>query len=651
MYTKKIRKDFWTGEIYTKYYDENGRYAGKSVNKYDKLSDRHYSEFYNENGNVESHSILKHNIITGEQSWSTNIGPYLGTNFWALMIIITIIILIISFLAISWGSCICFCLAYIKDRRNKKSFPFLLTGFILLLAQSILINIEYFAENEIIFKTIIAGYVFGVFTSILFWLVLIVKSNKEKYSNVIKSIMIFGTFCAYSISIYAFMSNYKYTGLITTDSESFKKGWASIIEKRMNMMAEHKRKDFEIFKIDKKVFNYKNDTLILIQVTGKKHHEYFLPKGKKYILIIDQENEPNEQIAENDIYLKINQQWFETYTGYNRVRVFARNGMSNFTVELEINFDDITFNEEESEIEIEYMKNDINDYYFNKTYKIFIPYTSYSAIRNKSITVSVNDSRLTRNINNENIIINEIKATEEISSKVENDDQIILPENEYKEESFDLTKDYSQNVEESESKQLKKISIRIGNQIWMKNNLDIVRFRNGDPIPEARTIDEWIEAGNNRKPAWCYYDNNPEHARVYGKLYNGYALKDERGLAPEGWVIPSVEDWDKLSKAINDDRSIGFKLKSSKGWSDFEGFTTGNSNGNGDNSSGFSAFPGGFRSSNGDFHDLGHKGMWWSSSFILPKRYSIRRLMNNSDEISSDDYPLSFGLSIRCIKK
>jgi uncharacterized protein (TIGR02145 family) len=72
----------------------------------------------------------------------------------------------------------------------------------------------------------------------------------------------------------------------------------------------------------------------------------------------------------------------------------------------------------------------------------------------------------------------------------------------------------------------------------MAENLDGYRFRNGDPIPEARTKEEWSKAS----PAWCYYENDPENGTKYEKLYNWYALVDPRGLAPEGWHVPVKEE-------------------------------------------------------------------------------------------------------------
>jgi uncharacterized protein (TIGR02145 family) len=79
----------------------------------------------------------------------------------------------------------------------------------------------------------------------------------------------------------------------------------------------------------------------------------------------------------------------------------------------------------------------------------------------------------------------------------------------------------------------------IGGQVWMAENLNVSKFRNGDPIPEAKTAEEWASAVRYDIAARCYYDNDPKNGEIYGKLYNSYAINDPRGLAPLGWHIPT----------------------------------------------------------------------------------------------------------------
>src|SRR5258705_4009172 len=96
-------------------------------------------------------------------------------------------------------------------------------------------------------------------------------------------------------------------------------------------------------------------------------------------------------------------------------------------------------------------------------------------------------------------------------------------------------------------------TVKIGAQEWMAENLDVSKFRNGDPIPEAKTSHEWWQAGQNGKPAWCYYNNDPVMGRLYGKLYNWYAVNDPRGIPPAGWHVPGDPEWTRLTNYLGGD--------------------------------------------------------------------------------------------------
>jgi len=148
-------------------------------------------------------------------------------------------------------------------------------------------------------------------------------------------------------------------------------------------------------------------------------------------------------------------------------------------------------------------------------------------------------------------------------------------------------------------------TVTIGTQVWMTKNLDVSTFRNGDPIPEAKTNEEWKKAGENKQPAWSYYENDPKNGAKYGKLYNWYAVNDSRGLAPVGYHIPTDAEWTTLTTFLGGESVAGTKMKSKSGWAE---------NGNGTNASGFSGLPGGYRGSSGPFNDVGYYGYWWSST-------------------------------------
>ena len=152
-------------------------------------------------------------------------------------------------------------------------------------------------------------------------------------------------------------------------------------------------------------------------------------------------------------------------------------------------------------------------------------------------------------------------------------------------------------------------TVTIGNQVWMTKNLNVDTFRNGDKIPEAKTDAEWQAAGNNQQPAWCYYNNDPTNGAKYGKLYNWFAVNDLRGLAPEGYHIPTDAEWTILIDYLGGEHQAGTKIKSKEGW---QGWPDGAGNGN--NSSRFNGLPGGSRNQDGSYQSIGELTRWLSST-------------------------------------
>jgi uncharacterized protein (TIGR02145 family) len=183
--------------------------------------------------------------------------------------------------------------------------------------------------------------------------------------------------------------------------------------------------------------------------------------------------------------------------------------------------------------------------------------------------------------------------------------------------------------------------VTIGTQVWTSTNLDVSTFRNGDPIPQAKTDAEWKGAGENKQPAWCYYDNDPSNGTKYGKLYNWYSVNDPRGLAPKGYHIPTDAEWTKLSHYLGGS-GAGTKMKSTSGWVN---------DGNGNNSSGFSGLPGGCRYSNGSFNNSdGLLGVWWSSSEDNTSFAWCCDLVCESGDVDRGINLKVGGLSVRCLR-
>jgi len=179
----------------------------------------------------------------------------------------------------------------------------------------------------------------------------------------------------------------------------------------------------------------------------------------------------------------------------------------------------------------------------------------------------------------------------------------------------------------------------IGTQMWMTKNLNVSTFRNGDPIPEAKSDEEWKRAAENKQPAWCYFNNDPANGEKYGKLYNWYAVNDQRGLAPVGYHIPSYAEWTRLVDYLGS--GAGTKMKSKSGWE---------KNGNGTNSSGFSGLPGGGRFSDGTFYDVGKGGYWWSFSETNTYAAWDRELSYGNDSLDRYYYSKGGGFSVRCLR-
>ena len=184
-------------------------------------------------------------------------------------------------------------------------------------------------------------------------------------------------------------------------------------------------------------------------------------------------------------------------------------------------------------------------------------------------------------------------------------------------------------------------SVTIGTQTWTAKNLDVATFRNGDAIPEAKTNEEWQAAGVNKRPAWCYYNNDPKNGTNYGKLYNWYAVNDARGLAPVGYHIPTDTEWTKLDNLLGGVMVAGYKMKSISGWLKKH---------NGNNSSGFSGLPGGFRDDSGVFSHGGGDGSWWSASEVSESNAWIRLLSSYNSNLGRYSYYKQYSISVRCVK-
>lgn len=186
-------------------------------------------------------------------------------------------------------------------------------------------------------------------------------------------------------------------------------------------------------------------------------------------------------------------------------------------------------------------------------------------------------------------------------------------------------------------------TVMIGTQTWMKENLTVTQYNNGDDIPEIKNDNEWV---NQTAGARCDYANNKDNAAIYGKLYNYYVIKDNRNVCPAGWHVPNDEEWATLVTNLSGIFYAGGSMKEAgmAHWKDPNTAAT--------NLSGFTALPSGYRDLGFFSNTLGEDCYWWTST---EEEESVsawyRNLYYNQ---SGGAYPgyasLKNGFSIRCVK-
>lgn len=195
-------------------------------------------------------------------------------------------------------------------------------------------------------------------------------------------------------------------------------------------------------------------------------------------------------------------------------------------------------------------------------------------------------------------------------------------------------------------------TVRIGDQCWMAQNLKVTHYRNGDPIPQVTDNGEWTGLATG---ACCAYDNDESNVDTYGRLYNWYAVDDSRNIAPEGWHVPTDEEWKQLeiylgmSQADADAQGWrgtdeGGKLK------EFGTVHWDTPNTGATNLSGFTALPAGYRSAYGSYNKIGSEIRFWTSNEHNTDGGWYRWLEYTHSDCYRFAYLKNGGVSIRCVK-
>ena len=208
-------------------------------------------------------------------------------------------------------------------------------------------------------------------------------------------------------------------------------------------------------------------------------------------------------------------------------------------------------------------------------------------------------------------------------------------------------------------------TIKIGDQLWMRENMKTTHYADGTAIPLVQATANWMTLGLTDK-AYCYYANNPANIDVYGTLYNwAAAMNGEaggdanpnsiQGICPTAWHLPSDAEWKELEMFLGMSQSeidqVGYRGSEVGGKMKEDGYlhwsipNTGASN-----SSRFTALPGGFRGNDGDFYSINNLGFFLSSAQNFDYNLWYRFLSYQVESIYRGQIEKSYGLSVRCLR-
>ncbi len=201
-------------------------------------------------------------------------------------------------------------------------------------------------------------------------------------------------------------------------------------------------------------------------------------------------------------------------------------------------------------------------------------------------------------------------------------------------------------------------TVRIGDQVWMAENLRTTRYNDGTPITLDTSGTSWTFA---KVEKYCYYLNttNADSIIKFGSLYNWFVVETEK-LAPEGWHVPTDAEWDTLvnyliTNGYNYDgtttgNKVGKSLAAKEAWAVSTNVGAIGNNLSKNNISGFSAYPGGFRTADGNFDGIGGRGSFWSAIESSDIHALYRYLNYSNGYLFGSNFLKSCGFSVRCVK-
>lgn len=205
-------------------------------------------------------------------------------------------------------------------------------------------------------------------------------------------------------------------------------------------------------------------------------------------------------------------------------------------------------------------------------------------------------------------------------------------------------------------------TVKIGQQFWMKENLRVSVFRNGDDIEDGTNQGNYAEM--HQPKFFFHYDDEPANADNYGNLYTWYAATDDRGICPAGWRVPDIADWERLSRHLDAETAIFQDL--TEGHKEFSPIAGGilrtqgtveegtglwaHPNEGATNFAEFNAVPGGYRDPSGAFDGIGHNASFWCFTQESTQKGIMIYTHFFNPGLHANAFTKASGYSIRCMK-
>ena len=180
-------------------------------------------------------------------------------------------------------------------------------------------------------------------------------------------------------------------------------------------------------------------------------------------------------------------------------------------------------------------------------------------------------------------------------------------------------------------------TVIIGEQEWMAENLKTTKYNDGSDIVNVTKDKDW---SNSSSGAYAWYNNDNKKGDKHGALYNWYAVETDK-LCPDGWHVPSDDEWNKLIDYAGNNQNAAIALKSPDGWAEEE---------NGTNIYGFNALPSGNRHYEGSYNTMGYDATWWTSGEHSSNEAFARFMKYYDNDVTSINYDKNYGFSVRCLK-